>query len=107
MVFLLAIHMDAEGQIFTGLEEVDLFSLKQQGIGAQINVFFPAVTSPSTISSMICVMQQRLAAGNADHRGTAFFHGRKALFGRQLFLSKLMGRILDFPARLAHARSAP
>ncbi len=40
VVILLAVHVDAEGEIFAGLEEVDFF-LEQQGVGAEIDVFFP------------------------------------------------------------------
>ncbi len=37
VVFLLAVHVDAEGEIFARLEQVDLF-LEQQGVGAEVDV---------------------------------------------------------------------
>ena len=87
-MFLLAVHVDAEGQIFRRLKLIDLF-LQQQGVGAEVDVFLAGDESFDDFLDLR--VQQRLAAGDADHRGAAFIDGFEALFRGQLFFENVAG----------------
>jgi len=93
-MFLLAVHVDAEGEIFARLEEIDLF-FEQQRVGAELDVFFSGDEAGDDLVDLR--MQQRLAAGDADHGGFAFLDGFEALLGCQVFLENV-GGVLDFSA---------
>jgi hypothetical protein len=89
--------MDAEGEIFAGLEEVDLF-FQEQGVGAEIDVFFPGDEAGDDLFDLR--VEQGLAPGDADHGGLAFLDGLEALLGGEIFLENV-GGVLDFSAASA------
>ncbi len=39
MMLSLAVHVNAEGEIFAGLEQINFF-FQQQSIGAEVDIFF-------------------------------------------------------------------
>ena len=71
--------MNVDREKFAGLEQVELF-FEYQGVGAEVDVFPAGDQSFDDFRDLR--MQQRFAAGDADHRSAAFFGGFEALFGR-------------------------
>ena len=61
--------------------------LEQNGVGAEVDVFLPRHQAGDDLVDLR--MQQRLAAGNADHGRAAFVGGAEAFFGRQVFLQNV------------------
>jgi hypothetical protein len=93
-VFLLAIHVDGEGEIFAGFEEVDFF-LEEEGVGAEVDVFF---TLDEAFDDFFDVrVKQRFTAGDGDHGSAAFIDGFEALLGGELLFEDV-GGVLDFAA---------
>ena len=76
VVLLLAVHVDAEGEVLAGREQVELF-LEQQGVGAEVDVLFAGDQAFDDLLDLR--VQQRLAAGDGDHRRAAFVDGVEAL----------------------------
>ena len=94
VVLFLAVHVDGEGEIFAGREEVDLF-LEQQGVGAEVDVFLAGDEAFDDLADV--GVEEGLAAGDGDHGGAALVGGFEAFFGRELFLEDV-GGVLDFAA---------
>ena len=76
--FALAIHVNREGQIFAGGEEVQLF-FQEQRVGAEVDVLLARDQSVHDFGDL--GMHQRLAAGDADHRRATFINGAKTFLG--------------------------
>jgi len=89
-----SIHVDAEGEIFGRLEEIDL-SFQKESIGAEVNVFFSGDQSVNDLVDLW--MNQGFPSRNRDHRGTAFVRSSPALFGSQSFIEDVV-RVLNFSA---------
>jgi hypothetical protein len=97
VVIFLAVHVDAEGEIFTGGEEVELF-FQQQCIGAEIDLF---LSGDQALDDFVNLrVHQRLAAGDRNHGGAAFVDGFETLLGGQV-LFQHVGGVLDLPATCA------
>jgi len=94
VVLFLAIHVDGEGQVFAGLEEVELF-FEEQRVGAEINVFLARDEAFDDLVNLR--VHQRLAARDGNHRRAALVYGFEALFRRQ-FCFQDVGGILNFSA---------
>ena len=94
VMLVLAVHVDGEGEVLAGLEQVDLF-LQQQGVGAEVDVFLARDQAFDDFLDLR--MHERLAAGDADHRSAAFFDGLEALLGREVLLEDVRG-VLDLAA---------
>ena len=94
MFGLQAIHVDAKGEILGRFKKIDL-SFEKEGVGAEINIFFPGNES---IDDFIDLgMDERFTARYGDHGGAALIRGRPALFGGQAFIENVVG-VLDFAA---------
>jgi hypothetical protein len=93
-MFLLAVHVDAEGEVFAGLEEIDFF-LQKQGVGAEVDVFFALDEAFNDFLDL--GMEEGFAAGDGDHGSAAFFNSIEALLGSEVFLEDVW-RVLDFAA---------
>ena len=89
-----SVHVNAEGEIFGRLKEINL-SFQKEGIGAEINVLFSGDESFDDLVDL--GMNQGFASGNRDHRGTAFVRSGPALFGSQSFIEDVVW-VLDFSA---------
>ena len=94
VMLLLAIHVDGEGEVLAGREEVQLF-FQQQRVGAEVDVLLARHQAFDDLVDLR--VHQRLAAGDGDHGCAAFFDGVEALFGRQFILEDV-GRVLDLAA---------
>ena len=90
----LPVHVDGEGQILAGLEQVNLL-FQQQRIGAEINVFLARDQAFDNLADLR--MQQRLAARDRHRRRAAFVHRAEAFLRRELRLQNMSG-ILDLAA---------
>jgi len=89
--------MDAEGEEFGGLEEVEL-ALQEKGIGAEVDVLF---AGDETFHDLVDFgMDERLPAGDGNHGGAALIGGRPALFRSEALAENVVG-ILDFSATCA------
>ena len=94
VLFALAVHVDAEGQVLAGLEEMDLL-LQQQRVGAEIDVFLACDQALDDFVDLR--VHERFAAGDGDHGGAAFVDRAEAFFGGEVFLQDV-GGILDLAA---------
>ena len=94
VVLLLAVHVDAEGEVLARLEQVELF-LQQQRVGAEVDVLLPRDQPFDDFVDLR--VQQRLAAGDANHRRAALVDRLEALLRRELLLEDV-GGILDLAA---------
>ena len=92
--FPLSVEVNVDRERPAWFEEIELF-LENQCVGAEVDVF-PSSDQAFDYFGNLRV-EQGFAAGNADHRGAAFFGGLKTLFGGQM-LPENFGRILDFAA---------
>ena len=90
-----AVEMHRPGEIGVRLEAVDLL-LQQQRVGAEIDEFL-ARDDALRRSSAISRVQQRLAAGDRDHRRAAFVDRLQALRDRQALVQDRIG-IVDLAA---------
>ena len=102
VVLVLPIHVHRKAEVFAGLEEMEFF-LQQQGVGAEIDVFF-ARDQPFD-DFVDFGMHQRFAAGDGDHRRAAFVHRFEALFRRQVHFQNVR-RILNLAAARARQVAA-
>ncbi len=94
VVVLLPVHVDAEREVLARLELVEL-GLEQQRVRAEVDVL---LAGHQPLDDLLDVrVQQRLAAGDGDHRGPALVDGLEAVGRRQLLLQHV-GRVLDLPA---------
>ena len=91
---LKTVHMNAEGEVFGRLEEID-FSLEEEGVRAEVNVFFACDEAFDDLVDFR--MDQRFATGDRDHGGPAFVGGGPALLGGQSFIKNVV-RVLDLAA---------
>ncbi len=94
MLFALTVEVNAECQIFAGLEEMD-FLFQQQRIGAQVDIFLARDQPFNDLANL--GMHQRLAPRDRNHGRATFVHGAKTLFRGKVFFQDV-GRILDFSA---------
>ena len=104
VVLLLAVQVDAEGQVLARLEEVDLF-LQQQRVGAEVDVLLARHQAFDDLVDLR--VHQRLAAGDGDHRGAALVHRPEALLGGELRFRMWAGYwILPQPAQARLQRNS-
>ena len=97
VVFLLAIEMDAEGEVLAWLEEMNLL-FEQQSVGAQVNVL---LARHQPFHDLVDFgMHERFAARNGNHGRAALIHRPEALLGRELALEHV-GGVLDLAAACA------
>ena len=94
MLLALPVEVDAKRQILTRLEEVE-FLLKQQSIGAQIDISLARDQAFHNLADLR--VHERLASRDRHHRCPAFVHGAEALLRGELLL-KDVSRVLDFAA---------
>ena len=88
------VHVDAEGEEFGGLKEVE-FAFEEESVGAEINIFFPG---DEALDNFIDLgVDEGFPAGNGDHGGTAFIGGGPALFRGEALAKDVVG-VLDFAA---------
>ena len=90
----LSVHVNGEGEVLAGLEQVQLF-LQQERVGAEINVFLARDQAFDDLSDLR--VHERLATGNAHQRNAAFFDCLEALLGREILLEDVR-RVLDLAA---------
>ena len=88
------VHVDAEAEIFARLELVEL-ALEKERIRAEIDE--PAAVDESARDVGDLRVQQRFAAGDADHRRTAFVGCVDALLDGEVLLQDRDG-VLDLAA---------
>ncbi len=102
MMLALAVQMHREGEVLRRrkLRQL-LFEFKR--VGTEINVLLARDQPVDDLDDLR--MQQRLAAGNRDHRRAALFHCGKTLFGGELLFEDV-GRILHLAASGAGQRAA-
>ena len=99
VVFLDAVHMHAECQIFARLEPTCFeFFLQEKRVRAEIDVLLSLDQFLDDLGNLR--MQERLAAGNRNHRSATLIHGLHALCNGEVSLEN-MGRELNLPASRA------
>ena len=94
MLFFEPIHVNAEGQVF-GRRVLIQLALQQNGVRAQIDIFFPVDQSLHDRGHF--GMDQRFPAGNTDDRRAAFFSCLPTLLGGQAPVEHMI-RVLNFSA---------
>jgi hypothetical protein len=86
--------MDGEGEVLGGLEEIEL-ALKEQGVGAEIDVLF---ARDKALDDLVDFgVDERFAAGDADHGGAAFLDRSEALLRAEALVEDVI-RVLDLAA---------
>ena len=97
MFGLESIHVDAEGEIFSGFKEID-FTFEEEGVGAEVYVFF---AGDEAFDDFIDLgMDEGFTARDGDHGGPALIRRVPALLGCESFIENVIG-ILDFTATCA------
>ncbi len=86
--------MHDEGEVLARLEEVNLF-FQQQAVGAEVDVLLARDQAFDDLDD--ARVHERLAAGDADHRGAALVDRVKALLRREFLFEDVAG-ILDLAA---------
>jgi hypothetical protein len=94
MLVLQAVEVDGEGEVFGGLEEIEL-ALEEQGVGAEIDVLFAGHEAVDDFVDL--GVDQRFAARDADHGGAAFLDGVEALLRGEALVEDVI-RVLDLAA---------
>ena len=92
-----AVQVDAQGEAL-GAGQPGQGFFQQNGIGAQIDMFAPVDQLLQQLKDR--GINQRLAAGDGNHRGAAFLHGPEALLQGQR-LPQGITIFLDAAAALA------
>ena len=88
------VHVDAEGEEFGGLKEVE-FAFEEESVGAEVDVFFAGDEAFDNLVDFR--VDEGLTPGNGDHGGAAFVGGGPALFGGEALAENVV-RVLDFSA---------
>jgi len=88
------VHVDAEGEEFGGLKEVE-FAFEEEGVGAEVDVFFAGDEALDDFVDLR--VDEGFAPGNGDHGGAAFVGRGPALFGGEALAEDVVG-VLDFAA---------
>ena len=94
MLLLSAVQMHGPGEIGTRLEQVHLL-LEQQRVRADDHEFLARDDAFDDLIEFL--VQQRLAAGQHDHRRAALVHRLQTLGDRESLVQDL-GRIINFSA---------
>jgi hypothetical protein len=94
VIFLEAVHVNGKREIFGRLEEVE-FALEEKRVGAKINILFAFHEAGHDLVDLI--VDERLAARDADHGRAAFLDGVEALLRGQALIENVVG-ILDLAA---------
>ena len=94
MRLAVAVEVDRPDEIGTRAVLMKLL-LHQQRVGAQINELAPRDDAAHHLGQFL--VQQRLAAGDRDHRGTARIDRLQALVDREALIEDLIG-IIDLAA---------
>jgi hypothetical protein len=94
VVLALTVHVNGEGQVLAGFEEIN-FLLQEQGVGAEIDVFFAGYEAFYDFPDLR--VEQRFSAGDRYGRGSAFICRSEAILRSELHSQDVAG-ILDFSA---------
>jgi hypothetical protein len=86
--------VDAEGEEFGGLKEVEL-AFEEEGVGAEVDIFFAGDEAFDDLVDLR--VDQGFATGNGDHGGATLIGGGPALFRGEALAENVVG-ILDFAA---------
>jgi len=97
VLFLHAVHVDGEGELLVGGEEVEL-AFEKESVRAEINV--AALGDEAVDDFLDFRVNERFAAGDADNGGTAFVGRGEGLLGGDALLEDVLG-ILNLAAAFA------